>query len=97
MIKVFSTTACPFKIAHFVGKAVQNGNLPLIATDTSDTLYLSDGFVCPPELASNEIGHQFLSAERACRSNWRPQFTLESGLDRALSGDAFRRGMPRRA
>jgi hypothetical protein len=50
MIKVFSTTACPFKIAHFVGKAVQNGNLPLIATDTSDTLYLLHPFgrICLP-------------------------------------------------
>jgi CDP-glucose 4,6-dehydratase len=36
--------------------------------------------------ASNEIRHQFLSAERA-RSvlNWRPQFTLESGLDRTIA------------
>jgi CDP-glucose 4,6-dehydratase len=36
--------------------------------------------------ASNEIRHQFLSAERARTVlNWRPQFTLESGLDRTLS------------
>jgi len=36
--------------------------------------------------ASNEIRHQFLSAERArTRLNWRPQFTLESGLDRTLA------------
>src|SRR5580658_7843364 len=35
--------------------------------------------------ASNEIRHQFLSAERARTVlNWRPQFTLESGLDRTL-------------
>jgi CDP-glucose 4,6-dehydratase len=36
--------------------------------------------------ASNEIRHQYLSAERA-RSvlDWRPQFTLESGLDRTLA------------
>jgi CDP-glucose 4,6-dehydratase len=36
--------------------------------------------------ASNEIRHQFLSAGRA-RSvlNWRPQFTLESGLDRTIA------------
>jgi CDP-glucose 4,6-dehydratase len=36
--------------------------------------------------ASNEIRHQYLSAERA-RSvlEWRPQFTLESGLDRTLA------------
>jgi CDP-glucose 4,6-dehydratase len=36
--------------------------------------------------ASNEIRHQYLSAERA-RSilNWKPQFTLESGLDRTLA------------
>jgi CDP-glucose 4,6-dehydratase len=36
--------------------------------------------------ASNEIRHQFLSAERA-RSvlNWKPQFTLESGLDRTVA------------
>jgi CDP-glucose 4,6-dehydratase len=36
--------------------------------------------------ASNEIRHQYLSAERA-RSvlNWKPQFTLDSGLDRTLS------------
>jgi CDP-glucose 4,6-dehydratase len=36
--------------------------------------------------ASNEIRHQFLSAERARTVlNWRPQFTLESGLDRTLA------------
>ena len=36
--------------------------------------------------ASNEIRHQFLSAERARTIlNWRPQFTLESGLDRTLA------------
>lgn len=36
--------------------------------------------------ASNEIRHQFLSAERA-RSilNWHPQFTLEAGLDRTIA------------
>jgi CDP-glucose 4,6-dehydratase len=33
-----------------------------------------------------EIRHQFLSAERARTVlNWRPQFTLESGLDRTLA------------
>jgi len=33
-----------------------------------------------------EIRHQFLSAERARTVlNWRPQFTLESGLDRILA------------
>ena len=36
--------------------------------------------------ASNEIRHQFLSSERARTVlNWRPRFTLESGLDRTLS------------
>jgi CDP-glucose 4,6-dehydratase len=36
--------------------------------------------------ASNEIRHQFLSAERARKIlNWQPQFTLESGLDRTLA------------
>jgi CDP-glucose 4,6-dehydratase len=36
--------------------------------------------------ASNEIRHQFLSAERArTMLNWRPQFTLESGLDPTLA------------
>jgi CDP-glucose 4,6-dehydratase len=36
--------------------------------------------------ASNEIRHQFLSSERArAVLNWRPQFTLESGLDRTLA------------
>ncbi|MGB6387169.1 MAG: NAD-dependent epimerase/dehydratase family protein [Terriglobales bacterium] len=36
--------------------------------------------------ASNEIRHQYLSAERARTAlNWRPQFTLESGLDRTLA------------
>jgi CDP-glucose 4,6-dehydratase len=36
--------------------------------------------------ASNEIRHQFLSAERARTIlNWQPQFTLESGLDRTLA------------
>jgi CDP-glucose 4,6-dehydratase len=36
--------------------------------------------------ASNEIRHQFLSAERARTAlNWQPQFTLETGLDRTLA------------
>jgi CDP-glucose 4,6-dehydratase len=36
--------------------------------------------------ASNEIRHQYLSAERArAVLNWQPQFTLESGLDRTLA------------
>jgi CDP-glucose 4,6-dehydratase len=36
--------------------------------------------------ASNEIRHQFLSAERARTIlNWRPQFTLDTGLDRTLA------------
>ena len=36
--------------------------------------------------ASNEIRHQYLSAERARTVlNWRPQFTLDSGLDRTLA------------
>jgi len=36
--------------------------------------------------ASNEIRHQFLSAERARTIlEWSPQFTLESGLDRTLA------------
>ncbi len=35
---------------------------------------------------NNEIRCQFLSAERArTQLNWRPQFTLESGLDRTLA------------
>ncbi len=44
--------------------------------------------LCPEVLnqASNEIRHQFLSAERARTVlGWRPQFTLESGLDRTLA------------
>src|ERR1035441_2006697 len=36
--------------------------------------------------ANNEIRHQFLSAERARTVlNWRPQFTLESGLDHTIA------------
>jgi CDP-glucose 4,6-dehydratase len=36
--------------------------------------------------ASNEIRHQFLSAERARTVlHWRPQFTLDAGIDRTLS------------
>jgi len=36
--------------------------------------------------ASNEIRHQYLSAERArTMLNWKPNFTLESGLDRTLA------------
>jgi CDP-glucose 4,6-dehydratase len=35
---------------------------------------------------SNEIRHQYLSAERARTViNWKPQFTLESGLERTLA------------
>jgi CDP-glucose 4,6-dehydratase len=36
--------------------------------------------------ASNEIRNQFLSAERAHkRLQWKPQFTLESGMDRTIA------------
>jgi CDP-glucose 4,6-dehydratase len=36
--------------------------------------------------ASNEISHQYLSAERARTVlNWGPQFTLDSGLDRTIA------------
>jgi CDP-glucose 4,6-dehydratase len=36
--------------------------------------------------ASNEIRHQFLSAELArAILEWRPQFTLDSGLDRTIA------------
>jgi CDP-glucose 4,6-dehydratase len=36
--------------------------------------------------ASNEIRHQYLSAERARTVlDWHPEFTLESGLDRTLA------------
>ena len=36
--------------------------------------------------AINEIREQFLSSERARRVlNWRPQFTLEEGLDRTIA------------
>ena len=36
--------------------------------------------------ASNEIRHQYLSAERARTVlHWRPQFTLDAGLDRTLA------------
>jgi CDP-glucose 4,6-dehydratase len=36
--------------------------------------------------ASNEIRHQFLSAKHARTTlAWKPQFTLESGLDRTLA------------
>ncbi len=36
--------------------------------------------------ASNEIRHQYLSAERArTMLNWKPQFTLDEGLDRTIA------------
>jgi len=36
--------------------------------------------------ASNEIRHQFLSAERARKElNWKPMFTLEQGLERTIA------------
>jgi CDP-glucose 4,6-dehydratase len=36
--------------------------------------------------ASNEIRHQYLSAERARRLlNWSPLFTLEEGLARSIA------------
>ena len=36
--------------------------------------------------ASNEIRHQYLSAERARTIlNWKPQFTLDGGLDRTIA------------
>jgi CDP-glucose 4,6-dehydratase len=36
--------------------------------------------------ASNEIRHQFLSAERArTELNWRPMFTLDQGLEKTIA------------
>jgi CDP-glucose 4,6-dehydratase len=36
--------------------------------------------------ASNEIRHQFLSAERArTELNWKPMFTLDAGLDKTIA------------
>jgi CDP-glucose 4,6-dehydratase len=36
--------------------------------------------------ASNEIRHQFLSAERArTELNWQPMFTLDQGLDKTIA------------
>jgi len=36
--------------------------------------------------ASNEIRHQFLSAERArTELNWKPLFTLDEGLDKTVA------------
>jgi len=47
------------------------------------------GSTLAPEVrneASNEIRHQYLSAEKARRLlGWRPQFTLESGLERTIA------------
>jgi CDP-glucose 4,6-dehydratase len=45
--------------------------------------------------ASNEIRHQYLSAERARTVlNWRPKFTLEEGLDRTIAWYRTFFGMP---
>ncbi len=45
--------------------------------------------------ASNEIRHQFLSAERArTMLNWHPQFTLDTGLDRTIAWYREFLGMP---
>jgi CDP-glucose 4,6-dehydratase len=36
--------------------------------------------------ASNEIRHQFLSAERArTELNWKPMFTLDEGLEKTIA------------
>ena len=36
--------------------------------------------------ASNEIRHQFLSAERArTELNWKPMFTLDQGLEKTIA------------
>jgi len=36
--------------------------------------------------ASNEIRHQYLSAEKACRVlNWHPLFTLDLGLEKTIT------------
>ena len=36
--------------------------------------------------ASNEIRHQYLSAEKACRVlNWQPLFTLDRGLEKTIA------------
>jgi CDP-glucose 4,6-dehydratase len=36
--------------------------------------------------ASNEIRHQFLSAERArTELNWKPMFTLDKGLEKTIA------------
>ena len=63
MIEVFSTTACPVKIAHLVGKAVQNGNLPLVAADTlrlplSLASFLTDLFAHPNGNSGSVAGKQ---------------------------------------
>src|ERR1022692_4033182 len=63
--------------------------IQLSVLDMVELILRKMGSALRPEVlnqASNEIRHQFLSAERARTVlNWRPQFTLESGLDRTLT------------
>ena len=63
--------------------------IQLSVLDMVELILRKMGSTLRPEVlneASNEIRHQFLSAERARTVlNWRPRFTLESGLDRTLT------------
>ncbi len=63
--------------------------IQLSVLDMAGLILRKMGSTLRPEVlnqASNEIRHQFLSAERARTVlNWKPQFTLESGLDRTLA------------
>ena len=66
-----------------------SNELQITVLDLVNRILGSMGSDLKPEVrneASNEIRHQYLSAERARRMlQWSPRFTLEEGLDRTIS------------
>ncbi|MGE5110866.1 MAG: GDP-mannose 4,6-dehydratase, partial [Acidobacteriaceae bacterium] len=72
------------------GKAYNFSNEAQISVlDLVNSILAKMGSRLKPEIlnhASNEIRHQFLSAERARKElNWKPMFTLDKGLDKTIA------------
>jgi CDP-glucose 4,6-dehydratase len=72
------------------GKAYNFSNEAQISVlELVNSILAKMGSRLKPEIlnhASNEIRHQFLSAERARKElNWKPMFTLDEGLDKTIA------------
>jgi CDP-glucose 4,6-dehydratase len=79
-----------YKDASLKGAAYNFSNeLQITVLELVNDILAKMGSKLRPEIqnhASNEIRHQFLSAERArTELNWKPMFTLEEGLERTIS------------